>query len=62
MPFIQNQPCDPHTHELCQRLARRFTDIVSPLLRQEEIGECLREAFLVALEELRRDPRPPTRS
>ena len=52
MPVPQNQPCDPALHELCMQLARRFTDIVRPLLRQEEVGECLREAYMAAREEL----------
>ena len=51
-----NAPCDPAVHELCMRLARRFTDIIKPLLRQEEVGECLREAYLTAREEIEKKP------
>jgi hypothetical protein len=54
--IYQNQPCDPAVHSLCMRLARKFTDIVRPLLRQEEVGECLREAYMAAREEIEKKP------
>ena len=53
-----NAPCDPAVHELCMRLARSFTAIIKPLLRQEEVGECLREAYMAAREII---DKPPTR-
>lgn len=56
MPVFHNQAADPAVHSLCVRLARRFTDIVRPLLRQEEIGECLNEAYLAAREEIEKKP------
>jgi hypothetical protein len=46
----QNIPCDPAVHDLCIRIARKCTGIIQPLLRQEEIGECLREFYLAARE------------
>jgi hypothetical protein len=55
----QNTPCDPALHDLCVRLARSFTDIVKPLLRQEEVPECMREAYLVARQILDKPPTPP---
>jgi hypothetical protein len=55
----QNQACDPAVHALCMRLARRFTDIIKPLLRQEEVGECLREAYMAAREEIEKPKREP---
>ncbi len=55
----QNQPCDPAVHSLCLALARSFTDIVKPLLRQEEVGECLREAYLAARQILDKPPTQP---
>ena len=44
----QNAPCNPAVHALCMELAKRFTAIVQPLLRQEEVGECMREAYMAA--------------
>lgn len=55
----QNAPCDPAVHSLCLALAQKFTDIVKPLLRQEEVGECLREAYMAARELI---DKPPTKS
>lgn len=52
-----HQSIDPAVHDLCVRLARRFTDIIRPLLRQEEVGECLREAYTAAREEIEK-PKP----
>ena len=53
----QNQPCNPAVHALCMELAKRFTAIVQPLLRQEEVGECMREAYMAAREVLDK-PKP----
>lgn len=53
----QNAPCDPAVHALCINLARRCTAIIEPLLRQEEVGECLREMYAAIREELEK-PKP----
>ena len=46
----RNVACDPAVHDLCIRIARKCTGIIEPLLRQEEIGECLREFYMAARE------------
>ena len=46
----RNVACDPAVHDLCIRIARNSTGIIEPLLRQEEIGECLREFYMAAQE------------
>ena len=56
MPIIESQAADPAVHAICLRLAQRFTDIVSPLLRQAEVGDCLREAYMAAREILEKPP------
>ncbi len=50
MPIIHDRATDPAVHRVCIDLARRFTDIVRPLLRPEEVGECLRESYAAARE------------
>lgn len=52
----QNEPCDPAVHSLATRLARKCTDIIRPLLRQEEVGECLREMYLAIRTEIEKKP------
>ena len=52
----QNAPVDPVLHSLSIRIARRCTDIISPLLRQEEVGEALREFYMAAREEIEKMP------
>jgi hypothetical protein len=41
------RPCDPAVHATAIALARRCVAIIEPLLRQEEVGEALREFYLV---------------
>ena len=53
----QNAPSDPAVQELCVRIARKCTGIIEPLLRQEEVGECLREFYMAAREVI--DQKPP---
>ena len=53
----QNQPCDPAVHALATKLARKCTAIIQPLLRQEEVGECLREMYLAIREDIEKKPR-----
>jgi hypothetical protein len=43
---------DAAVHALCIKLARKCTSIIEPLLRQEEIGECLREMYTAIREEI----------
>ena len=52
----QFEPCDPAVHSLAARLAEKCTDIIKPLLRQEEVGECLREMYLVIRTEIEKKP------
>lgn len=55
--FIHSQSCDPAVHKLCVEIASRCTNIIRPLLRQEEVGECLREMYIAARETLDK-PKP----
>ncbi|QEH36600.1 hypothetical protein OJF2_51840 [Aquisphaera giovannonii] len=50
------EPCDPAVHALATRLARKCTDIIRPLLRQEEVGECLREMYFAIRCEIEKKP------
>lgn len=52
----QSAPCDPAVHNLAITLARKCTAIIQPLLRQEEVGECLREMYLAIREEIEKKP------
>jgi hypothetical protein len=52
----QNDSCNPAVHNLCIAIARKCTDIISPLLGQEEVNECLREMYLAAREILDKPP------
>lgn len=54
--IIHTQAADPAIHALSVKLARKCTVIISPLLRQEEIGECLREMYMAIREELEKKP------
>jgi len=53
-----NAPCDPAVHRVCTEIARKCTGIIQPLLRQEEIGECLREFYLAAREVIEKKATP----
>jgi hypothetical protein len=57
--FIQSQSCDPSVHKLCMDIASRCTSVIRPLLRQEEVGECLREMYIVARQVLDKPPTQP---
>jgi hypothetical protein len=48
----QSQPCDRAIHETARRMAGRFVWVISALLREEEKIDALREAYLIAREEL----------
>ena len=50
--FIQSQSCDPAVHKLCIQLASRCTNIIRPLLRHEEVGECLQQMYIAARQTL----------
>lgn len=56
MPIKRSRSADPAVHRVCMELAKRFTDIVRPLLRQEEVGECLRESYTAAREVIEKRP------
>ena len=45
-----NAPADPAIHRAACLIARRFTDMVSGILRDEEKGEAEREGYLIARE------------
>ena len=45
-----NAPCDPKTHEAARRIAQRYVEMIAGLLRDEEKGEAMREAYLIARE------------
>jgi hypothetical protein len=51
---------DAALHDLSIKLARRCTSIIEPLLRQEEISECLREMYVAIREELEKTPNGET--
>jgi len=51
-----DQSADPAVHELCIRIARKCIDVVRPLLRQEEVRECLRGMYQAAKEEIEKKP------
>lgn len=57
--FIHSQSCDPAVHKLCIEIASRCTNVIRPLLRQEEIAECLREMYIVARQILDKPPTTP---
>jgi hypothetical protein len=47
-----NVPADPRIHETATRMARRFVWVIQAILREEERGDALREAYEIAREEL----------
>jgi hypothetical protein len=52
----QSAAVDPGIHRICTELAKKCTDIIRPLLRQEEVGECLREFYMAAREVIDKPP------
>jgi hypothetical protein len=44
---------------MCTEISRKCTAIIKPLLRQEEVGECLREFYLAAREVIDKPPQTP---
>jgi hypothetical protein len=50
--FVESQAADPLVHEAAMKMARRFVWIIQAILREEERGDALREAYQVAREEL----------
>jgi hypothetical protein len=48
----QKTAVDPVIQNTAKRCARRCVAIIEPLLRQEEIGEAMREFYLAIKEEL----------
>ena len=55
----QNASCDSAVHKACMEIAIRCTSIISPLLRQEEVGEALREFYIAARQVLDKPPAQP---
>ncbi len=51
-----NASCNPVVHRMCMEIARKCTAIIEPLLRQEEIGEALREFYMAAREVIDKPP------
>ena len=45
-----NVPADPAIHRAACLIARRFADMISGILRDEEKGEAEREGYLIARE------------
>jgi hypothetical protein len=43
-------PADPDIHRAARLIARRFADMMSGILRDEEKGEAEREGYLIARE------------
>jgi hypothetical protein len=56
--FIDSQSANPEIHALAIRIAKRCTDIIRPLLRQEEVGDALNEFYRACRTELE-TKRPP---
>ncbi len=54
--FIECQSADPAVHNLCVRIAIRCTEIIKPLLRQEEVNEALTEFYRAARVEIEKKP------
>jgi hypothetical protein len=54
--WVKSQACDPALHTVCTQLANRCTNIIRPLLRNEEIGECLKLMYIAAREVLDKPP------
>lgn len=55
--FIDSQATDPAVHVAAMKMAKQFVWIIQAILRDEERGDALREAYRVAregLEEYRR--------
>lgn len=50
--IVASQPADPQIHEKATAIARRFVEMVGGLLRDEEKGEAMREAYMITREEL----------
>jgi hypothetical protein len=50
--YVESQPADPQIHEAAIKMARRFVWIIQAILRDEERGDALREAYAIAREEL----------
>jgi hypothetical protein len=49
---VESQAADPQIHEAAMKMARRFVWIIQAILRDEERGDALREAYQVAREGL----------
>jgi hypothetical protein len=50
--FAENQAADPAVHQQAMKMARRFVWIIQAILREEERGLAVQEAYRVAREGL----------
>jgi hypothetical protein len=50
--FVESHAADPTVHEAAMKMARQFVWIIQAVLRDEEKGDALREAYRVAREGL----------
>jgi hypothetical protein len=50
--FLENGPADPRVHDAAMRIAKRFVWVIQAILREEERGDALREAYMIARQEL----------
>ncbi|WP_169979756.1 hypothetical protein [Tautonia rosea] len=48
MPFIQSEAANPAIHDKAIRIAQACTEIIRPLLRQEEIAVACNEFYMAA--------------
>jgi hypothetical protein len=49
--FVENRPADPRVHEAAMRMAKRFVWVIQAILMEEERGDALREAYMIARHE-----------
>jgi hypothetical protein len=49
--FLENGPADPRVHDAAMRIAKRLW-VIQAILREEERGDALREAYMIARQEL----------
>jgi hypothetical protein len=50
--FVENSPAGPREHDAALRIAKRFVWVIQAILREEERGDALREAYMISRQEL----------
>lgn len=50
--FLENQSADPRVHDAAVKMAKKFVWIISAILREDERGLAMNEAYRVAREGL----------